>query len=114
MIKHWIREGGKAYCIGPEEEMDASIDVECPPCPGKYYEFSFINGEWKKDFDKLYFRNRFKAEEEIKRTDKYMVIDTPLNSDQIDKAKTYRLSLRNYISQRPEDVTFPICPDFLT
>jgi hypothetical protein len=113
MIKHWIREGGKAYCIGPEEEMFPDIDVECPPCPGKYYEYSYVNSQWVKDDDKLYDYNKLACVEEIRRTDKYMVIDTPLTQEQIDVAKKYRSFLRNYLVNRPVDVSLPTCPVFL-
>lgn len=113
MLKTWIREGGKAYCIGPEEEMFPDIDVECPPCPGKFYEYSYIDKKWVKDDDKFYDYNKFACIEEIRRTDKFMVIDTPLTDDQIHLAKTYRSTLRNYLSKRPADVSLPTCPEFL-
>ena len=44
-IVHWIKDGGKTYCVGPKEEMDPE-GIICDPQPDPYHEFDMKNKKW--------------------------------------------------------------------
>lgn len=109
MIKHWVRENGKSYWVGPEEEMCHETDVECEPQPSINHKW--VDGVWvlDKELEKIHLQ--FECEEELRRTDKFMVIDSELSNNEIKEAKEYRKSLRDLL--KGEDIPKPEFPEFL-
>lgn len=43
-IKYWVKEGGKSYCEGPEEEFIPEMCEWCAPRPDQNHDW--IDGKW--------------------------------------------------------------------
>lgn len=85
-IKHWIREGGKGYFIGPEEDMYHETDMECDPRPSEDY--SWKDGKWVLDLELQRMNNMCRAKEEWNKVQHYQYIEMS-NTEEEQQRKHY-------------------------
>lgn len=98
VLKRWVRDNGKSFYEGTEEEMIEHLKQD-PLCvevpterPTEFHEWSdnnwIENPVLKNEFDKR------QAEIELRSTDKYMVTDSELTEEQLETMRQYRSDLR--------------------
>lgn len=110
-MKYYFRADKITYCEGSEDEMPSDA-IEVTKRPDFRYDYDFDNSEWFIDEDRWMSDLRNKRNAEITRMDKFMLVDYPIESADLETAKTYRQDLRDCTSATEiTDRVLPDCPE---
>jgi len=110
---NWARDNGKTIYYGPEEDFlqHKSRDPNCVEVPSDrptvYHNWD--GNDWVEDPEVKYTHQSYEAEQKLKETDRYMVIDSELSEAEIADMRAYRDELRKVI--RKERDSMPTKPE---
>jgi len=112
-LKYYIREDGNgAYCVS--ESTDYLYDKNCIDVPIRPTENHMWNNSlktWELSIDLYLSELRAKRDEELKRTDKFMISDYPISEVDKNEVIQYRHSLRECPNKETtEEKVLPGCP----
>lgn len=115
---YFIMENGDGAYVEALSSNDPLWDpatcIEVPQRPGRGYKWNNISKKWEISKRTRQHYIRPIRNEELYRTDKYVLPDYPLTAQQVAGAKVYRQQLRDVPQQAtPEEMVMPQRPRYL-
>ena len=119
MIKYYMRPDSNtppaySYCVGEDTDTCWNPDtcIEVPKKPSPDYNYNLVDKKWELNQEEYMTDLRVERDEELRRTDKYMLFDYPILSEDKTIAETYRQALRDCPNKALlADRVLPECPD---
>jgi len=111
---YYFRSDMNTYCEGPLHERPEGY-IEVPKRPGNTYLFDFNEMQWIQDIELVKQSIRPERNEELIRTDRYMLFDSTLSLEEKNIVAIYRQELRDVPNKEIiSDIVMPVCPEIIS